>query len=334
MEQGNTALTLNLLQKSPEAGRLLVRLHDKHTLYGLSKDRKPEARAELATIMAELLDITLAPAESEMITDVLMSLMRQAGVDLKRAVSERLASMEVAPLRLIVHLANEKIAVAEPILKRSRVLDDMDLAYIVQSHKEDHWQAIAQRAELSNAVIDMLADTHDLDTAIHLTENKNILLTDHAMGTFTTMSQISEDLARPLLTRTELPRLLDHYTPSDNMISEAEERQSSGLLTIDSIVSVLRRGEIARFTAMFSVYCGLPIDVVKGMIIQESAQGLAIACRATGILKADFINMYLLTSRLRGENIIDHSRLDLALKYFDKIKEPVARHILNQSRNS
>ena len=126
----------------------------------------------------------------------------------------------------------------------------------------------------------------------------------------------------------------DHYTPSDNMISEAEERQSSGLLTIDSIVSVLRRGEIARFTAMFSVYCGLPIDVVKGMIIQESAQGLAIACRATGILKADFINMYLLTSRLRGENIIDHSRLDLALKYFDKIKEPVARHILNQSRNS
>lgn len=377
MKQGYTELTLSLLQKSPEAGHLLVQLHDKHMMYGLSKERRPEARAELASIMAELLDITLSPAESEMITDVLMSLMRQAENDLKRAVSERLAAMEVAPLRLIVHLANDSISVAAPVLKRSRVLDDTDLSYIVQSQSEDHWRAIAQRAQISDDLIDLLADTKDLETAIGLSENKNIRLTHHAMGVFLEMSETSEKLAKPLVMREELPRSLalklyefvseelkveidskfsatesyqfseamddivfeiatedeEKYTPTEKMILAAEYLMRHDMLTTGGMIDNLRRGQVANFTAMFSVYCGLPIDVVKNLLVQKSAQGLAIACKATGILKPDFINMYLLTSKLRGDKIINHDRLDLALKYFDKIREPVAKHILNQSRH-
>lgn len=118
MKQGYRELTLEMLNRSPEIGSLLVQLHDKHKLYTLAKNCHPESRAELASIMADLLRIKLTPTESELITDVLMSLMRQAGDNLKRAVAERLSTIEGVPLRLVVHLANEKIVIARPILEQ------------------------------------------------------------------------------------------------------------------------------------------------------------------------------------------------------------------------
>lgn len=204
-KQGGTDVTLNLLEKSPEAGRLLVKLHDKHQLYALANNPQPESRAELATIMADLLAVELTTSEKTLITDVLMGVMRQAEVDLRRAVSERLSTMENIPLRIVVHLANDEIAVADPILRRSRILDNMDLTYIVKAQKEEHWRAIANRPDMSKGLINALADTGDVNTAITLAKNKSIYLTGHALGILSGMAKVSNDLAEPLLMRDELP---------------------------------------------------------------------------------------------------------------------------------
>ncbi len=375
-KQGCTDLTLDLLNKSPEAGHLLVQLHDKHKLYALARTRDPNARGELAGIMAELLDLGLEAPERALITDVLMSLLQQAEIDLKTAISERLASMEGVPLRLIVHLANEEIIVAEPVLRRSRSLDDNDLIYIVKSQTPEHWRAIATRASMSDGLVDVLAETRDLDTAIGLSENKNIKLTYHSMNIFSGMAKKSNDLAKPLLMREELPTELvtklysfvgaelksfikenfssveaivatqaideiifevtsedGEYTPSVSMIVAAENMLESGTLNAVLMVENLRRGQIANFTAMFSVYCGLPVETVQEMLRQKTAQGLAVACKATEIEKSEFVNIFLLTSRLRGGAVIHHDQLAMALAYYDKIKRPVARKILNQSRH-
>ena len=376
-KQGYTELTLDLLQKSPEAGHLLVQLHDKHKLYSLAKKRHPDARAELAEIMSDLIHIGLKPPESELVTDVLMSLMRQAEKNLKRAVAERLASMEETPLRLAVHLANDEIDIADPILRRSQVLNDTDLIYIVKSHMEEHWRVIATRAQMSPELIDVLADTKDLETAIGLSKNKNIELTLHSMKIFSDMATVSDELAQPLLTRDELPKeiatklynyvgaelkeiikenfdisqhnLIDQtvddivfemaaeasgeYTPTVKMIVAAENMLEKGFLNTELMIENLRRGQISNFIALFSVYCGLSVDVVVEMLYQKSAQGLAVACKARGVLKPEFVNMFLLTSRLRGGKVIDQSELGKALAYYDKIDEATAYQILNQSRN-
>lgn len=376
-KQGYTELTLDLLHKSPEAGRLLVQLHDKHKLYGLAKRRDPNARAELASIMAELLDLGLRPPENELITDVLMSLIKQAETDLKRAVSERLASMDDVPLRLLVHLASEEIIVANPILRHSRGLDDNDLIYIVKGQTKEHWQAIATRANISEGLINVLADTRDLDTAIGLTKNKNIKLTDHAVSVFSGMAETSDDLAKPLLMREELPEELaaklynfvgsalkiyieenfptidkelvsetideivfefsedkdKEFCPTIKMIAAAENMLERGFLNAGLMVENLRRGQVTNFIAMFSVYCGLPVETVEEILHQKTAQGLAVACKATGIQKPEFVNIFLLTSRLRGGKIINHDQLAMALAYYDKMKEPMAKRILNQSRH-
>ena len=375
LKQGYTELTLEILQKSPEVGHLLVQLHDKHKLYALAKSDQPESRTELAAIMADLLEIKLSPAESELITDVLMSLMRQAEENLKRAVAERLSTIKGVPLRLIIHLANEKISIARPVLERSRTLNDNDLAYIVQSQSKLHWQSIAKRAKISKELIDMLADKKDLKTAINLTENKNIILTGNAMTIFSDMAEGSEELAKPLLMREELSAkfaaklydfvsyelkahirnnfdigddLLDEavddivfemsdvnakYSPKPNMVEAAENMLERGFLNPYVMVENLRRGQISNYIAMFSVYCGLPVSTVVDMVHKKEAQGLAVACKAMGIQKSEFINMFLLTAVIRGGAVIQQSELAKALAYYDRVQKKVAKRILDQSRH-
>ena len=74
VEQGYIGYTeedMDLMKNSPEAGRLLATLHDKHQIYALAEDRNPQARGELAAIMSELLGLDLGVAENELITDVM-----------------------------------------------------------------------------------------------------------------------------------------------------------------------------------------------------------------------------------------------------------------------
>lgn len=377
MKRGYEELTLDLLQKSPEAGQLLVMLHDKHKLYSLAKNRQPSARSELAEIMGDLLSIGLTAPEKELVTDVLMSLMRQAELDLKAALAERLSTMGDIPLRLVVHLANDDISVADPILRLSKALEDTDLIYIVRSQGEDHWQSIAQRASMSDGLIDALAETKNVETAVKLSENQNIKLTSNAVTIFTDMAKESDELAAPLLQRDELPHNLastlyqfvgaelkefikenfdttdsnefdemvddivlefaeptnDEASPSQDMVKAAENMLNQGALKPNIMVDNLRRGQISNFIAMFSVYCGLPYGTVVDLLKQSNAQGLAVACKATGILKPEFVNIYLLTSRLRCGRIIDQADMVQALIYFDRIKPDVAKRILNQSRH-
>jgi uncharacterized protein (DUF2336 family) len=197
-----------LLQRSPEVAPVLNRLHDQHKLYSLAKDKDAGARAELTDIMVDLLNFNLSERENELLTDVVISLIRQAEKDLKQALALRLSSMEDVPLRMILELANEDIDIADSVLRNSAVLQDMDLVYIIKSKGIDHWRAIASRAKMGPQVITALAETRDLETAITLSENENIILSNQAISIFVEMSKESDRLAKPLLMRDELPGII------------------------------------------------------------------------------------------------------------------------------
>lgn len=194
-----------LFEKSPKVAPLLVRLYDSHKLYELATDDTPLARAELTSAVAELLEAELAPREKELISDVLISLMRQAEKDLREALSERLSVIDSVPLRVALHLANDDISVAAPVLKKSNVLSDMDLLYIIKAKTSAYWQAIAGRRGMSEQLINVLADTRDVPTAGVLVRNNAIQLPVHAMSVIGEMVPDHEDLAKPLLMRQELP---------------------------------------------------------------------------------------------------------------------------------
>jgi uncharacterized protein (DUF2336 family) len=369
-------MSWNMLQNTPEVAPLLVRLYDTHKLYGLAKDDNPDARSELTGVMVDLLKIELSENEKELITDVLMTLMRQAAVDLRMALADRLAVLDNVPLRMVLHLANDEIMVAEPVLHQSPVLQDMDLIYIIKAKGPDHWRAIARRDSITPNVVDCLAETRDLTTAVILTENHD--LSEKAMQTIALMATTSDALARPLLMRDDVPAEMaaklyeyvgqelkhyilqnysgDHaviaartletvtsefreaavekYEPNAQMLIAADLLMEKGSLKAQTMIQALRRGQYAYFIALFSVYCGLTTTTVQQILKQENGQGLAIACRATTIIKADFLSMYLLTNKIRngGAKIVNQVELGNALRYFEKVTTAQARKILSQSR--
>ncbi len=197
-------MDLRFLDKSSNVTPLLVKLYDSHKLYGLAQDKKPEARGELTTAVSELFEMSLSNNEKELIADVMMELLRQAEIDLRQALSEKLAVMDGIPLRLALEFANDEIPVAEPVLRQSSVLGDLDLQYIIKSKGPEYWRAIATRQIMSDKVMSILADTGDFDTAVNLAENTGITLTEPVMMSLADLAQDSDVLARPLLRREEV----------------------------------------------------------------------------------------------------------------------------------
>lgn len=198
-------MDLLTIEKSSTMLPALVRLYDGHRLYELARDKKPLARAELSNAVTELLEINENPQEAELIADVLISLMRQAERDLRSALSEKLSGLPNVPLRLALHIANEEIEIAQPFLSNSSVLNDLDLIYIIKSKGAEYWRAIAQRKEMSDQIINVLATTKDNETAQNLAGNSNIVLPKAAMEIIADMALQSESIAKPLVQRREIP---------------------------------------------------------------------------------------------------------------------------------
>ena len=370
-------MDLSFLDKSSGVTPLLVRLYDSQKLYGLAKDKKPLARVELTSVVSDLLQMDLSPRESELISDVLIALLRQAEIDLRQALSERLAVMDGVPLRLILQIANDEISVAESVLKKSTVLGDLDLIYIIKAKGADYWPSIASRKSLSAQVMDILADTRDFDTAMALVDNKNITLTEHTATVLSDMAQGSEELATPLLRRDDITaaiagRLYNYvgselrkyiaetypaednviadsldeivleltdaavegseFAPTPNMLKAAERYKEKGLLTVKLMLGTLRRGQIQSFVAQFAKFSGMTPKTVEDILIQPNGQGLAVACKAFGVLKADFVSIYLLTNRVRNRGrMVDIKDMTRAVDYYNRIKPEVAIGIMNNS---
>jgi len=371
-------VSLDVLYRSPEAGALLVELHDKHKMVTLAKDKSPTARQELAAIMADLLSVELNTAQSELVGDVLSNLIRQVEKDIRQAVALKLSSMDNVPLRLILELANDEIDVAAPILKDSQILDDNDLVYIVKTKTAEYWRSISQREKLSEKLVDVLADTGDFDTAFNVIKNEFVKVSLKASQVFAKHAGANDEFAQSFVARTDIPEsvietiynhvgeqvknyIVDHYdvdlanafseaqnyihrelmaarggdfTVTSQMIRDAERHMRDRKLNPSFIVDYLKRGQLASYKASMSVYCGVSVGVVEQMLHQKTAQGLAIMCRAVGVLKSDYVNMFLLSSRLRESGIINNGELNNALSYFDKVEVEFAKTILQSNRDA
>lgn len=359
--------------QSPEVTPMLVKLYDKHKLYQLSQEEKPVARAELSKTVCSILEMHLSEREMEMIADVLIALLRQAEIDLREALAERLAILENVPLRLVLEMVNDEISVARPLLKSSEVLKDDDLVYIIKSKNAAYWRVIACRKRISEKVVDVLADTKDVQTALSLVENNNIKLTAHTLAVLSDIAQENEKLAQPLLRRDEItPDLAkklyshvgealkkyvveefglndevmssaidgvinqfaskDNLKPCADVNAQAEAYRAKGLLNEGLMIQTLKRGQYRLFVSLFAKFAGMTPETVLEILHQADGKNLAIACRANGVLKADFISIFLLTNHFRtSRRQIPTQVMADVLQYFEQMKPHLARKIMESS---
>lgn len=203
-----------------------VSILDPKFLLQCAQDPSPEARTALAKAVSTFFDEhTLNETQQKLASGILMNLIRQAEIDLKQALAERLASAENIPQELIVYLANDDISVARHVLLASPVLNDIDLMYVITSKGEEHWQTIAGRPNLSPMVTDRLIDTGDTRTMINLVANTQVTLQKGSMKKLAKAALGSEELQMPLLRRPEVDAELatDLYL----VVSEALRREVS-----------------------------------------------------------------------------------------------------------
>ncbi len=349
-------------------------LGDTNKLYNLARDKNPAARVELSKTIGHILETDVTTRESELVADVLIQLMQQAEKDLRQAVSEQISTLDNVPLRLVLQLANDEIEIAEPVLKKSLVLGDLDLMYIVKAKTTEYWQAIATRENISDELIDVLADTDDLNTALVLADNMNIKLTDYALTALSDIAQNSEILAMPLLRRGEVPsdiasklyqyvgqeikefinksydfeskeevsKVIDRavgefltpatpndFMPDEYMMNTARNFMKSGELNVRLMLNTLRRGHMKSFVAQFSVFIDVPTEIIGQILSQTHGQGLAIAAKASGIDKQDFLSIFMLTNKIWNHGLmVDPHDIKSAIDYYNRATPEMAVKIL------
>lgn len=348
--------------------------HKVEMIYEIARDKSPESRKELMQLVCDILQVGGTTRESELVADILIELLQQAEKDLRLALSMRLSHMQTVPLRLVLELANDEIEIASPVLKNSPVLGDMDLIYIIKSKSAEYWRVIAQRKNLSDFVVETLAETGDFGTAIQIVENNDLTLNERTLLVLSDLAQGNEALSTPLLRRDEITKdiadklymyvgermksfIRDHYSEMiidlvdavdqtvedfteqgeedkreerrQNLTKDASAMMHKGALNVHDMMDILRSGQVDVFQAQFAAYTGLDMSFVSDMIQQASGQKLALACKAFGINKADFVSFYLLTSKMRENGAIANvNAISKSTAYYERVDAELARRIV------
>lgn len=336
-----------------------------------------EDRTDLCDDVASLIEMAERPTDREMAADILLSLLRHAEKNLKEAISERLSVLDKAPLRLILQFINEDIDIAKPVLRKSPVLNDLDLLYIIQSRDSPFWQAIAQRQNLGENVIETLVDTKDIITAKNLVENNDVIFSDYALGRIVRLASEADILNECLIDRVQslkgdfarriyayageslktvliekcgdfsqdVSQTLEdvlaeftvapppHFMPTASMLKAAELFMKEGKINRTLMLNTLKRGQIGSFIAQFSKFTQLPVPVVVAMLQQKSGRSLAIASKANGIDRNDFLVIFNFTRKTMGEDYLSSADVATALGDYDRMTPDVARQLMNKRSN-
>lgn len=75
----------------------------------------------------------------------------------------------------------------------------------------------------------------------------------------------------------------------------AENLDTIGKMTPETMLTVLQEGEVALFIAMFTKFTALDETFVRRMLFEHNGNALAITCKAGGIGKAIFASIFALT---------------------------------------
>lgn len=143
-------------------------------LFEMARDRTPAGRRVLADKVGDFYFAghDLSKREVDLVVDILRQVIRDAEMDVRLGLAQRLAVHDQAPHDLIVLLANDRIEIAEPVLLHSGVLQDADLIDIILRHADAHQIAVAKRPAVSAPVADALVEMGSVQVAETLLGNR------------------------------------------------------------------------------------------------------------------------------------------------------------------
>ena len=176
-------------------------------LLELARGKTTDHRRRLLLGIAALCDATPPGAEaSPLLGEIFMIIAGQAERDIRKALSESLASAEWAPPALIAMLALDEIEIARPVIAASPLLKDQDLLRVLLEATIEHRIEVARRPHISGSVADAIIDRGDPATLTALAGNRTAQVSEDALGRLIEHSRRIAALRAPL---TRHPRLND-----------------------------------------------------------------------------------------------------------------------------
>lgn len=113
----------------------------------------------------------------------------------------------------------------------------------------------------------------------------------------------------------------------------AEIMRREGLVTPEMLVTALREGEVPLFVAMFCRLADLREYLVMRILFEPGGEGLAIACKGSGIGKVVYASLFSLAQKTRATAAkAVQQELPRALAFFDRISEQAAVEVLQRWR--
>ena len=120
-------------------------------------------------------------------------------------------------------------------------------------------------------------------------------------------------------------------TPLRKSQELAEKLQKAQAITPQLLIQTLRQGEVILFEDLLSQRTGLRTNLIRRFVFEPGGEGLAIACRAVDISKADFASIFLLSRSARpGDKVVDPNEVSRVLNFFDRIKTDTALKVVKR----
>jgi uncharacterized protein (DUF2336 family) len=148
----------------------------------------------------------LKEAHVTVFDEVILRLARDLEFKARVELSERLAAVPNAPLKVVRDLAfDQDIKVAGPVLERSSRLEEDDLVAIAYDRGQDHLFALSRRSTLSERVTDILVDRGDQRVVRSVAHNEGARFSERGFTQLMTRARGDEMLQGILKTRRDIP---------------------------------------------------------------------------------------------------------------------------------
>ncbi len=100
-------------------------------------------------------------------------------------------------------------------------------------------------------------------------------------------------------------------------------------ITPELLIKVLRSGKVDLFEALFGQVAGLRPPILQQVLYGSEGKALAAACRALGVPKSRFIELFLLIRRAQTKSNTTPAReVGTVVQYFDRITPAIALEAL------
>lgn len=178
----------------------MIELHAE-PLVRLAKSRDPTDREQLLARLVELCEtntVALAPNASAEIEAVFLALVREAEIDIRARLAERIAHADWAPAALVETLVSDDVEVARPLIAASPLLKDETLIRLLTEASLAHRLEVAQRPRLSAAVVQAVIDQAEPAVLTALAGNRTADIGPNAMAQLVEYAKRVPALGAPL----------------------------------------------------------------------------------------------------------------------------------------